>query len=423
MQIFIIALFCCISVLEFLVISLKLPAGLRFTVELFSVAAAIYVVLAALSRGLHQVAARYWIAFGALATVMVCGLLSNAVGTGSVLAGMRFYLHAIPFFFLPAVYSFSEAQFKQQLRWLLGIALLQVPVAAYQRWDVWRQGRFTGDLVTGTLLSSGVLSLFLICTALLLIGLFLARRIGRVRAIVLFFLVLIPTTINETKATVLLLPLGLFIAVLIGSPRGRRLAVAGWTAAMLVGFAALFIPVYNLMQTNNPYKKDLVEFFTDDKQLGKYLEAKHAGVGATGQVGRSDAIAIPVSYIARDPVTLAFGLGMGNASHSSLGKNFTGRYYEIFESFVITSFSVFILEIGTFGVALIFLLYYWIFADSVYLARRDDGIYSALAIGWAGVVAVMFVATFYITIHVADSLAYLFWYLSGILAARRMATR
>lgn len=420
MQIFIIALFACIAVLEFSVTTLKLPTGLRFIVELFSLSATIYVALTLVSRGLHVVAGKYWIAFGALAFVIVCGLLSNSVGTGPALAGMRLYLHAIPFFFLPAVYSFSESQVKQQLHWLLGIALLQAPVAAYQRWDVWRQGRFTGDLVTGTLLSSGVMSVFLVCATVLLIGHLLARCIGKGKAVLLFFLILIPTTINETKATVLLLPLGLFVAVLIGSPPGRRLAVAGWTAAMLVGFAALFAPVYNLMQTNNPYQKDLVEFFTDERQLGKYLEAKNAGLGATGQVGRSDAIVIPASYAARDPVTLAFGLGMGNASHSSLGKNFTGRYSNIFASFVITSFSIFILEIGALGVALVFVLYYLIFRDSVFLARRDDGIYSAIAIGWAAVVAVMFVATFYITTHVADSLAYLFWYLSGLIAARRL---
>jgi hypothetical protein len=420
MQIFIIALFCCITLAEFVVATLQLPNLLRYSNELFSVAAAAYVLLAGTTRGLHIVATRYWVVFGTLAFVILSSVLSNSVGVGPVLSGMRFYLHAIPFFFLPAVYPFSESQLQTQLKWLMGIALLQLPVAGYQRWMVWSQGRFTGDLVKGTLLSSGVLSIFLISAALLLIGLFLTRRMGKVRAFLLFFLLLIPTSINETKATLLLLPLGLFITLLIGSPPGRRLAVAGWTAVMLTAFGALFIPVYNLMQTNNPYKKDLVEFFTDDSQLQKYLEAKNAGVGATGQVGRSDAIVIPVSYIARDPVTLAFGLGMGNASHSSLGNNFTGRYHNIFESFVITSFSVFILEIGVLGVALIFLLYFLVFADSVAVARRDEGLQGALATGWAGVVAVMLVATFYTTTHTFNSLAYLFWYFSGIVAARRM---
>lgn len=423
MQILIFALFCCITLTEFLIGALQLPNFLRYSNEIFSVAAAAYVLLAATTRGLHQVAAKYWIAFGTLAFIILCGVISNSVGTGPVLSGMRFYLHAIPFFFLPAVYPFSETQVWTQLKWLLAIALLQLPIAGYQRWMVWTQGRFTGDLVKGTLLSSGILSIFLICAALLLIGLFLTRRMGKVRAFLLFFLVLIPTTINETKATLVLLPLGLFVALLVGSPPGRRIAVAGWTATLLVAFGALFVPVYNTVQTNDPYKKDLVEFFTDDKQLQKYLEAKNAGVGAIGQVGRSDAIVIPVSYIARDPVTFAFGLGLGNASHSSLGNNFTGRYNNIFESFVITSFSVFILEIGVLGMALVLWLYALVFADSAFLARRDDGLYRALAIGWAGTVAVMFVATFYSTIHVFNSLAYLFWYVSGLLAARRMQLR
>ena len=43
-----------------------------------------------------------------------------------------------------------------------------------------------------------------------------------------------------------------------------------------------------------------------------------------------------------------------------------------------------------------------------------------MAVGWIGVVVVITLATFYSAIHLFASLSYMFWYFSGIIAARRM---
>jgi hypothetical protein len=137
-------------------------------------------------------------------------------------------------------------------------------------------------------------------------------------------------------------------------------------------------------------------------------------------VGRADAISTPIEYVSRDPVLFTFGLGIGNASHSSLGENFQGTYYELFKSFLITSFSTFVLEIGVVGTALIFVLYWLIFRDVLAIARLDERLLGAMAPGWAGCVAVMAVGTIYTTTHIFDSASYFFWYFSGIFAARRM---
>jgi len=408
-----------ITLLDFVAANSGAPAILKFVPEILSVVVTLYVLFEGVRKRFPNVALKYWLAFGGMTFVIVCGILANGVGTGPILAGIRSYVRAVPMFLLPAVCEFTDKQKTQQLKLLLGVGLLQIPITVYQRYIVWSEGRFSGDSVSGTLLHSGGLSVALICFVLVLAGFALRQRLGRMTFLVLFFTLLLPTTINETKATVVLLPLGLVTALVIGSPPGRRLRVAVWALLLLAAFSAVLIPIYDFTQERNPYKKELVTFFTDDKQLNGYLEAKHAGVGTTQQVGRSDALMIPAHYLARDPIRLAFGLGLGNASHSSLGQNFVGQYYDLFRQFVITSFTVFLLEIGVFGTALVFLLYWLVFADAVYVARRDESMMGSIAIGWSGVVVVMGLATFYMPTHVFNSLAFLYWYYSGMIAARR----
>jgi hypothetical protein len=50
----------------------------------------------------------------------------------------------------------------------------------------------------------------------------------------------------------------------------------------------------------------------------------------------------------------------------------------------------------------------------------DRGLMGAIAVGWAGITVLMTIAMPYITSHIYPSLAYLFWYMSGLVAAARM---
>jgi hypothetical protein len=407
---------------EYLVETLGLPPILKLLPELVSLVATLIVVFVGVSNRFRFVAPKYWLGFGFVALVMVSGIVVNQVGTGPTISGMRIYLRAIPFFFIPAVYYFADAQIKQQLKVLLALALLQLPIAAYQRWIVYSEGRWTGDEVSGTLLISSILSIFLISNVMILVGMRLHEGISKKAFLVASVLLLLPTTINETKGTLVLLPVGLFVALLIGSPPGRRLRVATVTLALLVGFGAIYVPVYDFFMKNAPWETSIVDFVTKEGKLERYMEKEGAGVGATESksVGRGDAMQISVDYVSRDAISLAFGLGLGSVTHSSLGDNFSGPYYQLFEHINKMSFSTFVLEIGFLGVAVVFLLYWFIFQDALAVARNDQGLLGSISIGWAGVVAIMTFATFYKTIHTFESLSYLFWYFSGLVAARRM---
>ena len=186
----------------------------------------------------------YWLIFGALGLVAVCGAVVNQVEPGPLFAGIRNYLRALPFFFLPAVLAMKERQLRVQLLVILALCALQLPLAWYQRMSM-PPNRATGDFTFGTLMDSGILSVFLICAACVLTGFYLRRRISLRLYIPLLLLILLPTTLNETKATLVLLPIGLMLTFYAGSARGTRLKNMLLSVIVLAGFMAIFIPIYD----------------------------------------------------------------------------------------------------------------------------------------------------------------------------------
>ena len=101
--------------------------------------------------------------------------------------------------------------------------------------------------------------------------------------------------------------------------------------------------------------------------------SKEAGIGTREArvVGRVDAILTSLSEMSKDPTHLAFGLGIGNASDSSLGPNFTGKYFHKFAPFLKSAAALFILEIGLLGLALVLTIDYLIYRDSRAVAETD----------------------------------------------------
>jgi len=423
MQAIVLLIICCVTLNDFFVKLLGLPTVVHFLPEVLSGIVVLYVAIAGTRDRFRLVAPKYWLAFGAFAFLIVCGVVNNRAGAGPMLSGMRFYLRAIPLFFLPAVLPTSEQQLKRQLNLLLALAFLQLPIALYQRWLVMSEGRYTGDSVYGTLMDSGILSIFLICVVLVLTGLLLKRRIGKLKYAVLVVLLLIPSAINETKATLILLPVGLMVTLIMAGEPGKRLRYAGLALLGLVAFVAFFVPVYNMLEEHNPYKneKDVAEFFTNQERLSRYMSSDVSGVGTTKDVRRGDAIAVPLRFLSRDPAQLAFGLGIGSVSPSTFGKNFQGPYFQLFKQFLITTFTFFLLEFGVFGVTMIAVLFWLVFTDTIAVARIDDSLAGAVAVGWTGVVALVALGMVYTIFHEFVSVNYLAWYFSGVICARRLS--
>jgi hypothetical protein len=422
MQSFILVIICCVTMNDFVVKTFGLPPVLRFLPEAMSAIVALYVLFVGTRDRFRLVAPKYWLAFGALTVVLLCGIIDNQSATGPMLSGMRFYLRAVPLFLLPAVLPVTVEQLERQFKLLLAIGLLQVPLTIYQRWVLFAGEHGSGDDVKGTIGDSGMLSVILICMVLVLTGLLLRRRIGALRYSVLAFLLLIPTMINETKVTVIFLPVGLLLTLFIAGEPGKRLRYMGIALGGLALFGALFVPVYNTLQGNVRFRNehDIVAFFSSEKKLEHYLSSDVKGVGTKKDVRRGDAILVPLQFLAKDPVRLAFGLGMGAVSPSNFGKNFEGSYYELFRPFLILSYSIYLLEFGVLGLSLIGVLFWLVFRDSLAVARQDESLIGGLASGWAAVVVIVAITTFYNLFHEFASATYLYAYYAGALCARRV---
>jgi hypothetical protein len=304
---------------------------------------------------------------------------------------------------------------------LLGVALLQLPLSIYQRYKVFSTGHNSGDTVYGTLTISSIMSIFLIAGICIAAALMLRGRLSKRAFFILFVLFIIPTTINETKGTLFLLPIGLITTFLVGSPPRKRLRIAAAAIVLLGVFGGLFIPIYDFFsQSNNQYPYTLESFFSDQKAVGKYLDPG-TDLGSRKGAGRIDSLTVPLQTFASEPVHLMLGVSIGNASISTLGSDYTGEYNDLLGRYTSNSSgSAFLVEIGVLGLALALLLDWFIFRDTLVVARSDPTIVGAVAVGWVGVTVVMVVSTFYKNIHAFESLSYLFWYFSGLVAAQRM---
>ncbi|HEY6454258.1 MAG TPA: hypothetical protein VIY90_03145 [Steroidobacteraceae bacterium] len=396
------------------------PGIVKFLPDLLSICTAVYVVLAGTRQRFRYVGFKYWLIFAALTLALICGPLVNHEAPGPIINGMRYYLRAIPFFFLPAVVAYSEEDLKRFMYLILGLSLLQCPIAAYQRYTVAENNQFSGDPVIGTLMISGILSLFLISVLCIMGSLMVRGRVGKLWYACCFVTLVLPMSINETKVTIFLLPLALLVTFALAARPGRRIPVTLSALALLVLGGAIFVPLYNYFNTlHNPVPFTVQEFLTNSELFNNYM-SKSAGVGTDEEAGRTTSLVAPFMQLGHDPINLTLGLGIGNVSQSSLGTQFTGHFATLYWNFAHgLSLSMFLFEIGLFGTTLVLLLHWMVLRDALYVSHRDSGLLGALAPGYVGAWLTITVGLLYLTIHTFESLSFMFWFFSGLLAARR----
>lgn len=342
------------------------------------------------------------------------------VPTGAMLAGARAYFKFLPFFLLPAVHRFTPQQLRVQLGLLLALALLQTPLAFYQRFIEFGDDFHTGDPVRGTLTASSSMSLLMLIAVT---GVVIAYLRGRLRIGAMLLLaawMFSSTTINETKATLVLLPVALLMPALL---MGRRDLLRRLLPLAAVGALAItaFVGVYNYFIQFRQYPDSLGDFFST-KELSYYL---YTGAANTDQpyVGRFDSIELALEHTSGDPLKLAFGYGAGNVTESFLPE-FAGRYWDYYLRFGVgqTQVTQLLWEVGVVGLLAFLFLFYLVTRDALVLARSKD---EAADIGQLWVVA-MIVMTFgllYKSLLSMNDLGYLFWYFSGLVASRAAAVR
>ncbi len=134
----------------------------------------------------------------------------------------------------------------------------------------------------------------------------------------------LPTMINETRATMVLLPAALLVPVLL-MPSKRHLDAAAccrWLRSAASRSRASSA-TYNYFIQFREYHSSFEESWSLDR-LRYYFYTGAANQDAE-YVGRFDSIEFALEHTTQDPVTFAFGLGAGNVSESFLPA-FDGKY-------------------------------------------------------------------------------------------------
>jgi hypothetical protein len=105
----------------------------------------------------------------------------------------------------------------------------------------------TRDVVGGTLgqNTSGVLSVYLACTISLVIAFYLKGRIKRSMLLILIGLLFLPTTLNETKVSLLLIPFALISPALFLPGQMNKIKRILPVMAVCIVLMVVFVQVYD----------------------------------------------------------------------------------------------------------------------------------------------------------------------------------
>jgi hypothetical protein len=353
--------------------------------------------------------------------------LVNQKGIGSIMLGVKIYFAYIPFFLLPFACRFDEEKIKHFLKALFVIALIQVPLALFQRFVQHADRMHNGDIIFGTLGISSFLSMFLVSTMALLMGFYLRKHLGLAALIGLVFFLFIPTTINETKGTVIILPLAFMapaVAHAFHTGRVRMLIpIAGMAALFIAGFLFIFSQFEEMVFGRELGDQDLTKYTFQDKDIQERTsDAPVIGKikrNREKDVGRGDAMVLPFKILSKDIFSMAFGVGLGNTSETSI--EFLAGDYKQYEHLKpdYTVVSKVTWDLGALGLLAAFGIMALVAWDVWAVSARESFV-GDFALGWLGVLAVIGFSMFYKDLVFGKVISAFFWFFSGYICSQRV---
>jgi hypothetical protein len=357
---------------------------------------------------------RYIILMAVFIIVFVVSSLINLSGSGAIIVGMRTYFKTLPVFLLPAVFNVDSDRLKKQLKFVLPLLLIQCPLAIYQR--LFQFGlEANGDQIRGSLNTSGILSLVMICTIAVLNGLYLKKIIKLRQFIVLSLILFFPTTINETKVTLIYLPLAIVIPFIFVNEHKIYNKIRKVVTLMAVGgvFLSIFVPIYDyFMQPKWGY--GIVDFITSGEAV-KYVYSG-APYNENQNWRRGDRLYVAADSVSKDLGSFFFGYGPGNVSVSYFNE-FQDKDVDPAANGSDQAVTNLIWEEGFIGLLAYMIFLVFIFRDARFL-RKQSSFLGAFALGWCAVVLLIGLNLFYNNMLVANFISYTFWYLSGVVASQ-----
>jgi len=368
--------------------------------EIVSAVMAFYILVIAATHKRINIPIKYVILLLIYFLHICMGLFLNDVPLGTLLAGIRTYFKFIPLFLLPAVFNFEDASMKKILLFVLALACTQLPIVVWQRFYEFKES-LSGDPMGGTLGygATGMLSIFLICVISFLIAFYLRGKISLTFFLISTCIVFLPTTLNETKVTFVLLPLA-FIFPLIFIKKQRTNIIRAVSLIVLLAIVGFTLKnTYDHFQMKR-WGHGITRFATDPGRIDNYMTT------------RIDPIFYAIDKAFRGP-QMIFGHGIGNVS-ISFTKAMTGKYSREAEMYGVGQVSITKLfwEIGILGTLIFFLLVLMVFWDTIKLCKRSDFI-GTFSLGMLTLIAIFTLSFFYFQTIDLNIMVFLFFFSAG----------
>ena len=340
---------------------------------------------------------------------IITGFLLNDVSGWTMLAGLRIYTKFIPIFLVAIIFPLTAKEFKKLVLFVFVLAMIQFPVVLWQRFIAFAAS-ISGDPMGGTVghSSSGVLSIFLLIIISFLVAFYFKEQISLPVFILALAAAFIPTTLNETKITFILLPIAfIFPAMFI---KAKRKTIFRVILVMFIFLGSFFVlkGIYDYFQTQR-WGYGIQTFATMPGRLEGYSRM------------RLDPIKYSFTNATKDPRFLFFGRGAGNVSEG-FTPILSGKYVQEGKYYGVSgvSFPKMIWEIGIFGTILLFLFPFFIFLDAGSLSKKE-GFLGAFSLGMLSFSVFFSLSMLYTFTMDSNLLIYLFFLTSGYIASQRHA--
>jgi hypothetical protein len=407
-------IFTVLFLVDFFPSGLKLmPRPVGYTVDLLALVICVLMGLRLVGRGRTAIAPKYLGLVILYLIALVTSVILNWTRVEPFIVGMRFHLKYLPFFLLPMVFEFSDQEIRKQLRFILTLLLLQFPIVMLQKFVFLRHAH--ADFMTGTLGVSSHLSMVLICAIAIAFAFHLRGELSLKRFLGTTLWLFGAAVLNETKSTLVLFPMALalpafFLPRVWASAKIKNLFTVG-VVVLLLG--TIFATTFQAIEGYS-----VIEHYEKEAEGQGYLYTGSQGGVAEKEIGRVDAILLALKDLSKDGYGLFFGLGAGNVI--SVGpRSFRGDYAAAKvryrgEALTLTHQ---LWELGLAGVVIYMAFLLFIFWDALFLTK-SSGVFGVLGLGFTAVSAIVSISIIYKNIMFFNALYVLFWYFSGVIAAR-----
>ena len=253
----------------------------------------------------------------------------------------------------------------------------------------------------------------------LLTAFYVKKKISLPTFAVLAVFLTIPTWLNESTATIFLLPVAVAAPIfLAGRLDARKMIAIGLIAwGLLAVFFASYAAQYSDRWGEGGLGYVVSGGFIDYLYRGADTSAED--YGDQTEIGRLDSVLLPFQ-LTDDPVRWLVGVGPGNAStvHNDL---FKGEFSETAERYGVdfTTASALVWETGLLGLIFSLAFIFMVFQDSRRVAAGYDDWRGALALGWASVCILIVMSFLYHNLVDHTVYSYLMWLFCGQIVAMR----